>query len=522
MAKPTKNLMAEALEREVMPQLPEGGLKKVREKLISDGTLYTEERVELSKLQPSQTSVTKSKANEIYEASVNRNKIKPLIVSEEYKIIDGHHRYAGFLFNEDPTYKIPVFRIHVPVNECLNYYADMCSLINGNKEDLKKVVVYSGRFQPFHRGHFECYKHLCNRFGKNNVYIGATSKHGDDRSPFSFNQRKQIISTMFEVPYDHVVEVKNAYSPEEVMENFDSTDNIVYVAALGAKNGERLFQGGEYFKRYKATHKEEVETYENRGYVYEIPMQDQIEIGGQPISASAIRKIMRSDFPDDIKYHFLEQIYGKNNGMIFTMIDAVLNNKAILPESFVMRFLKEKFGTTQLYEASNNVAAEPDDGPTTWYKTPKEYFEQSSDVVTRLGYDVLDFMLDNHPDEEPYKMKRDGLPFNSFYATGVARSTAAPDPDRLYRPFVDTLATMLGNEIVNWTGITFDHEEEAAAGEAESGRVDPEDAEQELANRIFFNKPPNKHISPEDKPDAPGNSATLSEALSTLSLTINS
>ena len=29
----------------------------------------------------------------------------------------------------------------------------------------KKVVVYSGRFQPFHKGHYATYMNLVNHFG---------------------------------------------------------------------------------------------------------------------------------------------------------------------------------------------------------------------------------------------------------------------------------------------------------------------------------------------------------------------
>ena len=38
-------------------------------------------------------------------------------------------------------------------------------------EDIKKeVVVYAGRFQPFHKGHYGTYQHLVKKFGKDNVY----------------------------------------------------------------------------------------------------------------------------------------------------------------------------------------------------------------------------------------------------------------------------------------------------------------------------------------------------------------
>ena len=39
----------------------------------------------------------------------------------------------------------------------------------------KTVVVYAGRFQPFHRGHYAAYKKLVDKFGKDSVYVGTSN-----------------------------------------------------------------------------------------------------------------------------------------------------------------------------------------------------------------------------------------------------------------------------------------------------------------------------------------------------------
>ena len=44
------------------------------------------------------------------------------------------------------------------------------------KDDRKLVVVYPGRFQPFHRGHLSAYRWLCKKFGKENVWIATSNK----------------------------------------------------------------------------------------------------------------------------------------------------------------------------------------------------------------------------------------------------------------------------------------------------------------------------------------------------------
>ena len=57
------------------------------------------------------------------------------------------------------------------------------------------VVVYVGRFQPKHKGHYLVYKHLTQKFGKKNVFIGTSNKTEKGRSQFNFKEKKQIMTT---------------------------------------------------------------------------------------------------------------------------------------------------------------------------------------------------------------------------------------------------------------------------------------------------------------------------------------
>jgi len=51
----------------------------------------------------------------------------------------------------------------------------------------KVVVVYSGRFQPFHKGHYATYDNLVRKFGKDSVYIGTSNVTDSKKSPNWFN-----------------------------------------------------------------------------------------------------------------------------------------------------------------------------------------------------------------------------------------------------------------------------------------------------------------------------------------------
>ena len=59
------------------------------------------------------------------------------------------------------------------------------NLLEVDKPEVKKtVVIYSGRFQPFHKGHYASYAKLVAKFGEGNVYIGTSNDQSGPKSPF--------------------------------------------------------------------------------------------------------------------------------------------------------------------------------------------------------------------------------------------------------------------------------------------------------------------------------------------------
>ena len=46
---------------------------------------------------------------------------------------------------------------------------------------LRPVVIYGGKFQPFHKGHYEIYEKLVKEFGKDNVMKVNLVEYGTTR-----------------------------------------------------------------------------------------------------------------------------------------------------------------------------------------------------------------------------------------------------------------------------------------------------------------------------------------------------
>lgn len=174
-------------------------------------------------------------------------------------------------------------------------------------EVTKSIMVYAGRFQPFHKGHYAVYKHLVQKFGVDNVYIASSNDTSGPKSPLTFKQKKQIATQIFDVPSSKFVLVTNPYKPVEILKKYKGK-TTQYITAVGQKDADRL--QGNYFKPYKG---KAGYGYDEIGYVYVVPMQK----GG--ISATEIRKGLTKPKEKDA-IAFFKKHYPKYDADIFQMI----------------------------------------------------------------------------------------------------------------------------------------------------------------------------------------------------------
>ncbi len=151
------------------------------------------------------------------------------------------------------------------MNELTNFLIE--SILSEADSVNKVIVVYSGRFQPFHKGHYATYDHLVKKFGKDNVYVGTSNKTDNQKSPFDFKEKKAIMTKMFGIPSNKIVMVKNPYAPSEILNKYDE-DTTGFITVVGEKDEARL--GGKYFEPYKG--KVEI-GFKDKGYVYISPAQ---------------------------------------------------------------------------------------------------------------------------------------------------------------------------------------------------------------------------------------------------------
>ena len=278
----------------------------------------------------------------------------------------------------------------------------------------KKVVVYAGRFQPFHKGHYATYQNLVKEFGKDNVYIGTSDKTDNIKSPFKFKEKKEIMMKMFGISSNKIVQIKNPYAPTEIVSKFDKS-TTAFITVVGEKDRYRL--KGKYFQPY---HPDKIEKgYEEVGYVYVAPAQS------NPISGTDVRNWLSKGSEEERKDGF-KKAYGKFDPKIFKLV----SDRLYKIESVMERFVKQFDVESLINEASgipNSGKGLVDDGPGAFIGNFKTYKAEQDKVANQLGWQVINYLMDEDFEIEfdtDYPNGPGRYPV-SYFPTGIAGKGAA-------------------------------------------------------------------------------------------------
>ena len=97
------------------------------------------------------------------------------------------------------------------------------------------IVVYPGRFHPFHLGHKASYDYLVKKYGAENVYIATSDVQAPATSPFSYSDKVSMM-TKLGIPASRIARVKNPYQVKEITDNLPEPDNTALIYAISEKD----------------------------------------------------------------------------------------------------------------------------------------------------------------------------------------------------------------------------------------------------------------------------------------------
>ena len=188
------------------------------------------------------------------------------------------------------------------------------------------LVIYPGRFHPFHQGHQASYNWLTNQFGENNVYIASSSVQDPHTSPFEFSDKVKM-ATKLGVPASHIVNVKNPYQATEITSLLSAEEkaNTALIFAVSAKDAERFNfapkkDGSPGYLQPVPENKKNMQPMTKHGYVAITPTVNFRVKGADANSASEIRKLYRNGNDND-RLQIITDLYGTTDPELKAVFD---------------------------------------------------------------------------------------------------------------------------------------------------------------------------------------------------------
>lgn len=206
----------------------------------------------------------------------------------------------------------------------------LASLICEKTTPQKLVVIYPGRFHPFHKGHASVFKHLEEQYPKADVYVATSEKVEQPKSPFTFDQ-KAAMMVAAGIPRNKIVAVKNPYVAIEITSKYNPKD-IAVIFAVSQKDmitdprfsfKPKRDGSASYFQPLGDVN--QVESADTHGYIKTVDTK-MFKIAGHKItSASQIRQLYKES-DDQTRQQIIADLYGKFDKNVYAIFNAALLN----------------------------------------------------------------------------------------------------------------------------------------------------------------------------------------------------
>ena len=193
------------------------------------------------------------------------------------------------------------------------------------------LVIYPGRFQPFHRGHQASYDYLVQKYGAESVYIATSDvpKNVDpETSPFDYADKVKMM-TKLGVPASRIVRVKNPYQAKEIVDSLSDEEKgtTALIFAVSEKDGQRFTftnkNGEPAYLQPMPKNIKKLQPMTKHGYVAITPTVNFRVKGQDANSATAIRKLYREGSDHD-RAQIIADLYGAPDAELQATFDKKL------------------------------------------------------------------------------------------------------------------------------------------------------------------------------------------------------
>lgn len=189
------------------------------------------------------------------------------------------------------------------------------------------IVLFPGRFQPMHRGHYNAWNKLKQQFG-NDVYFYTTDDTSSFKSPLTFADKRLVATRMFGVPADRILQTTSPYKAPTGMGDPSSTRLIFAISEKDMRDeprfrfpdeGPAVRKDGEpqYLQRYPGTI-DQCEPMGIHGYVLEVEVEPFEVLGVTITDATDVRELLIG--PDEDAKQAFTDLYGKFDEEIYNLL----------------------------------------------------------------------------------------------------------------------------------------------------------------------------------------------------------
>lgn len=193
-------------------------------------------------------------------------------------------------------------------------------------KNYKTVVIYPGRFHPFHKGHASVYNALKQKFPFADVYIATSEKTDPEKSPFEFDEKVKMVQSAGISP-EFVEKVKNPYIANEIVSKYD-LDETKVIFAVSEKDmegpnarfkfGKKKDGSPSYFQPFNSVGESEFAS--KHGYITTLPTVDFKILGKDIRSASEIRELYKNS-DEKTRRDLIQDLYGSMDEEVKRIFD---------------------------------------------------------------------------------------------------------------------------------------------------------------------------------------------------------
>ena len=205
----------------------------------------------------------------------------------------------------------------------------LVDLFEENSSIQNLLVIYPGRFQPWHKGHQQVFDYLQRKFGRDIVWVATSNKVAPPKSPFSFSDKLKFMAQTG-VHADRIVETQNPYRVPELVERYNP-DATVLIFAVSAKDmaedprfkmGTKKDGSPSYFQPAPDNLKECMPL-SKHGYIMTVPTF-KFNLLGKPIQSASEIRAMYAAADEQQKKAIITELFGSYSKELQEIFDTKL------------------------------------------------------------------------------------------------------------------------------------------------------------------------------------------------------